>query len=66
MENINELAWKVIDHWVADYDSKEDAIVELGDLDQLVFRVIEQIEINDLNKEDGIVFIASTVECALF
>ena len=68
MEPVNiELAWDIIDQMVAnDYESKEDAVNELGDLDDLALRIVEVIELRGLNRSDGWTYLLAIVDEELF
>ena len=68
MEPVNiELAWDIIDQMVAnDYESKEDAANELGDLDDLALRIVEVIELRGLNRSDGWTYLLAIVDEELF
>ena len=68
MEPVNiELAWDIIDQMIAnDYESKEDAVNELGDLDDLALRIVEVIELRGLNRSDGWTYLLAIVDEELF
>lgn len=61
-----KLAQEIVDHWVEEYPTKEDAEDELGNLDDLLLQVIEQVQVQGLSSEDGIIHNASMVEQVLF
>ncbi len=62
----NELAWKVIDHWKKNYESEEEALADLGNLDELALMTVEQIHIQGFAESDGIEYVAGMVESSLF
>lgn len=52
--NIIDVAWKIIDHWIADdYDGDKAAMIdEAGNLDDYAMRITETIERYNLGTDD--------------
>lgn len=68
MDKENALEWQVID-WVIEEQyggDKDEAIAEMGDLDELAFRIAFVIDKNQLTGEDGVIYISSVVDEELF
>ena len=68
MQKAIDLAWKIIDKWIAeDYGGNRLAAEEeLGDLDNLSYRMLDIIEAEDLTEKDGLTYVSSELEFKLF
>ena len=59
-------AWQVVDYYIDQYRTREEALEELGNLDELALKIAELIEERGWENEGDVSYLASLVDLVLF